>query len=120
MAGAKSGKDLAEQRKAQFRKLVAENTLYPLATVTYHGPSPSDANTITVGILPGVEEPPIVKQWSGAGIAEDEGAAREIGQFIKEHDVARVLTSEWVLSCPHEEGVDYPLGQVCPYCPAWH
>ena len=23
------------------------------------------------------------------------------------------------LGCPHEEGVDYPEGQICPQCPFW-
>src|SRR4029077_1894506 len=26
---------------------------------------------------------------------------------------------EEINGCPHEEGVDYPLGQVCPACPFW-
>jgi hypothetical protein len=24
-----------------------------------------------------------------------------------------------ILGCPHEEGIDYPKGQVCPQCPYW-
>ncbi len=114
-----SGKDLAQQRKERFRRLVAENTTYPLATITYQGPSPYQATKIVVGILAGDDQPPIVREWTGEDIAEDEEAAREISLFIKEHNVARVLASEWVLSCPHEEGVDYPLGEVCPFCPDW-
>jgi hypothetical protein len=26
---------------------------------------------------------------------------------------------EAINGCPHEEGVDYPLGQVCSACPFW-
>ena len=26
---------------------------------------------------------------------------------------------EEINGCPHEEGVDYPLGEVCPACPFW-
>jgi hypothetical protein len=62
---------------------------------------------------------PIIREWSGEDIAEDVEAAREITQFIENHHIARVVTSEWVLSCPHEEGVDYPAGEDCPYCPDW-
>ncbi len=114
-----SRKELAGQRKEQFRRLVSENNIYPLATITYHGPSPFYATKIAVGILTGDERAPIIKEWTGENIAEDVEAAKEISQFIQEHDVARVLTSEWVLSCPHEEGVDYPLGESCPFCPDW-
>ncbi len=115
-----SQKELSERRKNQFRILISENTTYPLATVTYHGPGPDTATKIVVGILKSADQDPVIRSWSGSGIAEDVNSAREIALFIKEHAVNRVLTSEWVLSCPHEEGVDYPLGEDCPQCPEWH
>jgi hypothetical protein len=108
------------RRKNQFKTLIAENQSYPLATITYHGPSPDMATKIIVGIIKSQDTSPIIRYWSGDDIAEDVESAREISLFIKEHDVARVLTSEWVLSCPHEEGVDFPEGNSCPYCPDWH
>ncbi len=120
MAGLKSIQDQIKKRKNQFRLLVAENTTYPLATITYHGPSPDQASKIIVGILTAKDQAPIIREWSGDGIAEDVQSARDISLFIQEHDVSRVLTSEWVLSCPHEEGVDYPDGELCPFCPEWH
>jgi len=119
MPGPLEKQELAAKRKEQFRQLVADNSTYPLATITYHGPGPDKASKIVVGILPAKEKLPIIKDWSGEGIADDIEAAREIARFIQEHDVARVLTSEWVLSCPHEEGVDYPYGGQCPLCPEW-
>jgi Protein of unknown function (DUF1186) len=24
-----------------------------------------------------------------------------------------------IIGCPHEEGIDYPLGRACPQCPFW-
>jgi hypothetical protein len=24
-----------------------------------------------------------------------------------------------IIGCPHEEGIDYPLGSTCPLCPFW-
>lgn len=120
MAGIKSIQELANQRKEKFRILVSENTVYPLATITYRGPSPDLASKIIVGVIPAKDQAPIIREWSGEGIAEDVESAREIALFIQENDVARVLTSEWVLSCPHEEGVDYSEGEQCPLCPDWH
>ena len=110
----------AEQRKAQFVKLISKNTTFPLATITYHGPDPKQATKITIGILKDKDQSPVIKSWSGDNIAEDENAAKEIALFIQAHDIARVLTSEWVLSCPHEAGLDYPEGEVCPFCPDWY
>ncbi len=109
----------AERRKKQFSKLISSNSTYPLATVTYHGPSPDKATKIVVGILPSKDQPPIFQSWTGENIAEDVKAASEIAMVLKKYAVARVLTSEWVLSCPHEEGVDYPTGSSCPLCPEW-
>ena len=120
MTKSPSNIELAAQRLDRFKKLVEENQIYPLATVTYHGPSPDKASKIMVGILEDQNQIPIVKVWSGEDIAEDVEAAREISLFIKDHKVSRVITSEWVLSCPHEEGVDFPEGEVCPYCSGWH
>jgi hypothetical protein len=115
-----SNQELASKRKRHFANLIAENFTYPLATITYHGPSPDRATKIVVGILVSKNQAPLIKNWSGEDIAEDETCAREIAEFIKEQQVSRVLTSEWVLSCPHEEGADFPEGEICPHCPDWH
>ena len=120
MVGTLSNKEITAQRLDRFMKLVEENKTYPLATITYHGPSPSKASKIIVGILEDQDQIPIVREWSGEEISEDVKAAREISIFIKDHNVSRVITSEWVLSCPHDEGVDYPKGEPCPFCPEWH
>jgi len=120
MAGTNAIQDLANKRKDKFRKLVSENTAYPLATITYRGPSPDQASKIIVGIISAKDKVPVIREWSGEGIAEDVETAKEIARFIQKNDVARVLTSEWVLSCPHEEGVDYPEDEDCPQCPDWY
>ena len=119
MVGILSNKEITAQRLDRFMKLVEENKTYPLATITYHGPSPIKASKIIVGILEDQDQIPIVREWSGEEISEDVKAAREISMFIKDHNVSRVITSEWVLSCPHDEGADYPQGETCPFCPEW-
>lgn len=119
MSSTQSIKSRAENRKSQFRSLVAENNTYPLATITYHGPDPEKATKIVVAVLASENADPEIKEWTGNEIAENIEAAREIAAFVKDHNIERVITSEWVLSCPHEEGVDYPLGESCPHCPGW-
>jgi hypothetical protein len=115
-----SNQELSTRRKRQFRNLISENSSYPLATITYHGPGPNNASKIVVGILKSKDQEPVIQSWTENNIADNVEIAREIAIFIKEQDVARVLTSEWVLSCPHEEGIDYPEGDLCPNCPDWH
>ncbi|MGH9387747.1 MAG: DUF1186 domain-containing protein [Vicinamibacterales bacterium] len=29
------------------------------------------------------------------------------------------MASERIIGCPHEEGIDYPMGRSCPRCPFW-
>ena len=29
------------------------------------------------------------------------------------------MTSDRIIGCPHEEGIDYPMGRTCPRCPFW-
>ena len=120
MVSTESNQELSTRRKSQFRKLIAENVSYPLATITYHGPSPENATKIIVGILKSKDQDPVIQSWIGDHIEDDVEAAKEIARFINGHDIVRVLTSEWVLSCPHVEGLDYPEGTLCPDCPEWH
>jgi hypothetical protein len=43
----------------------------------------------------------------------------EILKFIQQHEVKTVVMTPGIIGCPHEEGVDYPEGEVCPFCPYW-
>jgi hypothetical protein len=40
-------------------------------------------------------------------------------EIIRREGVQRVAMIEEINGCPHEEGVDYALGEVCPECPFW-
>ena len=36
-----------------------------------------------------------------------------------EHGAKQTVAAERIIGCPHEEGIDYPLGRTCPRCPFW-
>lgn len=40
-------------------------------------------------------------------------------QFLADHGAKIVVLSPGIIGCPHEEGIDYPLGEKCPACPYW-
>jgi hypothetical protein len=44
---------------------------------------------------------------------------REILEFIQSHGAKSVVMTDGIIGCPHEEGIDYPDGAVCPKCPFW-
>lgn len=95
---------------------------YPVATVAFYGPDASRASKVAVGILPteggDVTE---LRKWSSetADLRRDITVIDEAIAFIEEHGAKTVVMSPGIIGCPHEEGPDYPEGEVCPLCPYW-
>jgi len=95
---------------------------HPLATVAFYGPDHTRASKVVVGIIPtetsGVTE---LEKWFSdvADLRRDPQTSAEILEFITEHSVKTVAMSPGIIGCPHEEGADYPAGEVCPRCPYW-
>ena len=40
-------------------------------------------------------------------------------RFVQGHGTKRVVATDRIIGCPHEEGVDYPEGKACPHCRFW-
>jgi len=95
---------------------------YPAATVAFYGADASRASKVVVGIIP-IEggELSELRKWTSENedLRHDSPISREILQFLKEHAVKTVMMSPGIIGCPHEEGIDYPEGDVCPNCPYW-
>jgi hypothetical protein len=43
----------------------------------------------------------------------------EIAAFLRENEVKSVVMVDAIIGCPHEEGIDYPVGEACPECSYW-
>jgi hypothetical protein len=52
-------------------------------------------------------------------IRNDPTIAAEIAEFFKRHGVKHTTVCDGIIGCPHEEGIDYPMGRKCPRCPFW-
>lgn len=95
---------------------------YPIATVAFYGPDDKRASKVVVGIVAaeGAGAAPL-KRWfsEDRDVRRDVAIGREIVAFIQEHDARSVGMVDRIIGCPHEEGTDYPEGQVCPQCPFW-
>ncbi len=95
---------------------------WPIATVAFYGPNLSQATKVAVGIVPSenaeVEE---LRDWKvdRGDIRSDPDIAREMLEFIAEHQVRSVAITDGIIGCPHQEGVDYD-GEWCPVCEFWH
>lgn len=95
---------------------------YPLATVAFYGPTNEFASKVAVGIVTGDGvEPGAMRKWLGGqvDVRRDPGIAGEIVSFIEAHGARSVVVTRGIIGCPHEEGVDYPVGDACPRCPFW-
>ncbi|MEA2465489.1 MAG: hypothetical protein QOJ98_3236 [Acidobacteriota bacterium] len=95
---------------------------YPVATVAFYGPDASRASKVAVGIvLAEGGEVVELRRW----MSETDDLRRlpvtneEILEFIQQRAVKTVVMSPGIIGCPHEEGTDYPDGEVCPRCPYW-
>jgi len=111
---------------AEFEKLLREESEgfrgFPVATVALYGPDNKRATKIAVGIMASDEDDVgQLERWTvdEGDIRESAAAASEILTFIKKNGVRTIAMSDGVMGCPHEEGVDYPEGEVCPQCPYW-
>jgi hypothetical protein len=108
-------KSLQKKAKRGFRG-------YPVATVAYYGPDNQRASKVAVGIvLEEDRDPDHLERWFSekTDVRSDLEINDQILQFIREHDVRTVVITDRIIGCPHEEGIDYPDGEVCPHCPYW-
>ena len=95
---------------------------YPIATIAFYGPNDQRASKVAVAILGECEtEPLALERWfsEDRDLRTDPAVAPAILAFVEQHGAKSVIMADRILGCPHEEGVDYPEGQVCPQCPFW-
>lgn len=115
MKGSSRFSALRDKARRRFRG-------YPVATVAYYGPDASRATKVAVGIISeeGHEADPL-ERWHSADsdVRFDQAICDSVLEFITAHRPKSVVMSPGIIGCPHEEGVDYPLGQKCPACPYW-
>lgn len=94
---------------------------YPVASIAFYGPNATLATKVVVGIAKdkNLEVDPLRKWFSETDVRMDEEIGWQIAAFLKEQGVLSVAMTDRIIGCPHEEGIDYPDGKVCPQCPFW-
>ena len=96
---------------------------YPVATIAYYGPDDRRASKVVVGIVLSEKdkEDALLERWfSETGdVRQDLLINQQIVEFIEQHKPKSVAITARIIGCPHEEGIDYPLGEKCPQCPFW-
>ena len=95
---------------------------YPLATIIGYGPDSKRATKLVVSIFRGPgEREGLMEKWlvPEGDIRQNPVIQAEVAAFIKRHHAVETVANAQLLGCPHEEGIDYPEGGVCPHCPFW-
>jgi len=94
----------------------------PMATVAFYGPDNMRASKVAVGIVDRVDGEPIaLERWfsKDGDVRQDAQIGKEIEDLLKLYGVKSVGLTDTIIGCPHQEGKDYPEGEVCPQCPFW-
>ena len=108
-------------KKALTKRVRKGRKGYPVATVAFYGPDSTRASKVVCSIIEHEDaDPDPMRKWFTDGEARtSEQILGEILAFIEERGARTVAMAEGLLGCPHEEGIDYPRGEACPYCPYW-
>jgi hypothetical protein len=91
-------------------------------TIAFYGPDDTRASKAAVGIIKteGAAPSALQRWFTEQGDARtDRAIASEILLFVQSHGVKSIVMSDGIIGCPHEEGIDYPNGRVCPQCRFW-
>ena len=95
---------------------------FPLASVATYGPDDTLATKLVAAVIdrPGDDDPSSTKSWTTVeDVRRDPFVAKNLSEFLLERGVKETVTSDRILGCPHQEGIDYPVGRTCPHCPFW-
>ncbi len=100
-----------------------KRTQYPAGILIAYGPDNTRATKLVATIIKSAnpQGENILHRWliSEGEIRNDPSIAAEIADFFKRHGVKGTTTYDRIIGCPHEEGIEYPMGRTCPRCPFW-
>jgi hypothetical protein len=84
---------------------------YPLASIAPYGPDTTFATKLLVSVLerPGQRNPSTMRTWTtqAVDVRHDPTIAAGVADFLREYGVKHTVTSDRIMGCPHQEGIDY-------------
>jgi SEC-C motif len=92
---------------------------YPIGTVAMYGPDDRTTTKIAAGVIVHDGAEAIIKRWVATDVTTNPKIQQELKDFFLQHGVKSVAMSKGNMGCPHEEGLDFPQGEDCPFCPFW-
>ena len=104
------------------KKAKAGGRGYPFGTVLFYGPDERRASKVVASIKllpdPGLAE---LRRWTSdtSDLRRDRAVLKEVVDLFRFYGVRSIGMAPKIVGCAHEEGTDYPEGDVCPQCPFW-
>jgi hypothetical protein len=94
---------------------------YPIGTIAFYGPDDRRASKVAVSVIRYDGAEPELRRWfSETGdVRTDPAILSEIAMHLRQNAVHSVAMMDRIFGCPHEEGIDYPMGESCPECRYW-
>ncbi len=95
---------------------------YPLGVLVAFGPDAERATKYMATLIPSPDAAPTeVERWyiANGDIRDDAKIAEEVEEFFTAVKAAGRSVPEGIKGCPHDEGIDYPLGGICRECKYW-
>jgi hypothetical protein len=92
---------------------------YPIGTVALYGPDNKTTTKIGAGVILHDGAKAIIQRWVATNVTTNPKVQQEMKDFFLLHGVKSVAMSEGNMGCAHEEGLDFPHGEDCPFCPFW-
>ena len=92
-----------------------------MASIIPYGPDNTMATKLVATVMEGPRDRHVASRpWTtDVEIRNDPVVAAELAEFLRAHRVKETVSSDRMLGCPHQEGIDYPMGRTCPQCPFW-
>lgn len=95
------------------------STKYPIGTIALYGPDERVTTKIAASVIKHERAEPMIERWVGSNVLSNPKVQRQIKSFFGKHRVHNVVQTSGNIGCPHEEGLDFPIGEDCPFCPHW-
>ena len=92
---------------------------YPIGTVAMYGPDDKTTTKIAAGVIVHDGAEAIIQRWVATNVTTNPKVQQEMKELFLQHCVKSVAMSDGNMGCPHEEGMDFPHGEDCPFCPFW-
>jgi len=94
-----------------------------VATIATYGPDTTLATKLVAFVIDqtGGDETIATRTWTtqAVDVRNDPTIAADVAAFLHDHGVTETIRPDRMIGCPHEEGIDYPVGRSCPRCPFW-